>query len=107
MQHDAEPELLLQPQHRQNVVVPMRVMMHHALAVEHFDKHLEPKIARRQLRRDRLGSRDFVAILLRGDELLADERRGLSARAGEGRDRGANWFRWPSSNRRRRVRPCS
>ena len=50
MQHDAETELLGQPQHGQDVVVAMGVHVNDALAFKHLDQRFHPQIARRHLR---------------------------------------------------------
>ena len=85
MQNDAKTEFLLQPQHRQNVVVTMRMMMDNAFAIQNFHKRFEQEITRGHLFRIALGARDFVPVLLGGDVLLTDERGGFSARARERR----------------------
>jgi hypothetical protein len=43
-------EFFLQTQNRQNIVVPVRVKMHDAFAVERFDERFHRQIARRQFR---------------------------------------------------------
>src|SRR5205085_9116403 len=77
-------ELLRQTYGRQYVVVAVRVEVYDALAVECFDQSLQRQIARRHLRLITARAPNLFAVLLRTDELLADERRRLRARAGKG-----------------------
>ena len=83
VQHAAEAELLLQPQHGQDVVLAMGVMVHDALAVEHLDQRLETEVAFGQLGRVAGGFGDLAPVVARTMELGAHQRRRLATRAGE------------------------
>ena len=85
MQHDLELEFSGQPQHGENVVMTMRVMMDDALAVEHFQQRLHGEVAIGQLGEVAGSACDLVAVILRFDELFTHERCGFGARAGKRR----------------------
>ena len=45
VEHDAESELLPQPQHREDVVVPVGMVLNDAASLEDLDEHLKGEVA--------------------------------------------------------------
>ena len=84
MQHDSKTEFLLQPQHRHDVVCPVRVMMHDAAALHGLDQGLEVQVAGRQFVGIAFGLVDLVLIFAGLDVLLADQECAFAASAGKG-----------------------
>ena len=83
VQDDRVAELLGDPEGGEDVVVAVGVVLHDALAVEHLDEFLQGEVAGRHFFRVAVGAPDFFPVFLRLDVLLADERGGLGAGAGE------------------------
>ena len=83
MEHDFEAEFLLHAEHGEDVVVAVGVVLDDAFAVEHVDEHLHREVTRGEFLGVALGALDLGLVFLGLDELVADERGGLGAGAGE------------------------
>ena len=99
VQDNAEAKFLRQPDHGDDVIVAVRVMVDHPSPLHRLDQDLEVQVPRRHLVRVPLGLIDFVLVLAGFDELLAHQKSTFAARARK-RRRASSWCHWPSSGRR-------
>ena len=85
VQHHAEIEFLRQPQHRHDVVMPVRVVVDNPLAIENLEQPLHSQITIGHLLRVIFRAFDLLLILLRFDEFDSNQGRRLGPRFGERR----------------------
>jgi hypothetical protein len=83
MEDDPEAEFVAQPEHGQDVVVAVGVVVDDAPSLEDLDQRLHADVAIRLLLRVVRGRRELVAVLLRLDERLPHQGRRLGPTAGE------------------------
>src|SRR5262249_1308888 len=83
MQHDPKAEFFLQPEHRDDVVVSMRVPVNNTLSVENLNESFHGEVTRRHLACVTRRLFDLVAIFLSFYELISDEGRRFCACSGK------------------------